>query len=229
MLSLPPPLTTTTGWWPTARCCRHCRRRRLCFCHHTLALASAVTIAAAFANVIAPPTLLSMVGCCVVCCPLHAALSAVQICQPLPSCSALWTLFLLGCRRLLLTIASCCLSLFYQASIAFAASIEGWLLLSLPARQHTDHITKLKTFPVSTSWTYFDLLRVSTCERIKNLRGSHFFLSLYVVTTSSVLIPTYMYECVLATGLTDTMQTAKKLADITECRRHVGTKFLTCR
>jgi hypothetical protein len=34
------------------------------------------------ANVIAPPTLLSMVGCCVVCRSLPAALSAVQICQP---------------------------------------------------------------------------------------------------------------------------------------------------
>jgi len=25
---------------------------------------------------------------------------------------------------------------------------------SPPTQQHTDHITKLKTFPVSTSWTY---------------------------------------------------------------------------
>ncbi len=48
-------------------------------------LASAVTIAAACADVTAPLTLLSMVGCCVVCHPLPAASSAVQICEPLPS------------------------------------------------------------------------------------------------------------------------------------------------
>ncbi len=87
MKSLPPPSTTTTGWWPTAR---RCRRRQCCH-HHALALASAVTITAAFAIGIAPPTLLSMVSCCVICCPLPAALSAVQICQPLPSCGALST------------------------------------------------------------------------------------------------------------------------------------------
>jgi hypothetical protein len=66
-------------------------------------------IAAAFTNVIAPPMLLSMV--CVVCRPLPAALSAVQICQSLPSCGALSTLFPLGRRPLSLTIASRCLSL----------------------------------------------------------------------------------------------------------------------
>jgi hypothetical protein len=38
------------------------------------------------------------------------------------------------------------------------------------------------------------------------------------VTTSLVLIPTYMQECESAAGLTDTTSTAKKLADITECR-----------
>ncbi len=43
MTSLPPPSTVTTGWWPTARCCR----RRQCRHHYALALASAVTIAAA--------------------------------------------------------------------------------------------------------------------------------------------------------------------------------------
>ncbi len=167
---MPPPSTTMTGWWRTARHCRHRRRRRRCCRHHALALASAVTIAAAFANIIAPPTLLSMVGCCVVCHPLPAALSAVQICQPSPSCGALSKLFPLGCRPLSLTIASHCLSLFYQASITFATPIEGWLLHSQPTQQHTDHITNLKTFPVSTSWTYFDILRVSTCERMKTLR-----------------------------------------------------------
>ena len=111
----------------------------------------------AFANVFAPPMLLSMVGCCVVCRPLPAALSAIQICQPPPSCGALLALFPLGHRPLLLTITSRCLSLFYQASIAFAAPVAGWLLRSPPAQQHNDHIKKLKTFPVSTSWTYFDL------------------------------------------------------------------------
>jgi len=159
MTSLPPPSTTTVGWWPTAR---RCRRRQCCH-HHALALASNVTITEAFANVIVPPTLLWMVGCCVVCCPLPAASSAVQICQPQPSCGASLTLFLLGSRPRLLTINSHCLLLFYRASIAFAAPAEGWLLPSPPAQQHTNHITKLKTFPVSTSWTYFDLRRVSTC------------------------------------------------------------------
>ena len=86
MMSLPPPSTTTTGWWPTARHCRH--HRRQCCRHHALALASAATITAALVNVIVPPTLLSMVGCCVVCCPLPAALSAVQICYPPPLCGA---------------------------------------------------------------------------------------------------------------------------------------------
>jgi hypothetical protein len=130
MTSLPPPSTTTTEWWPTAHCCR----RRRCCRHHDLALASAVTIAAAFANVIAPPTLQSMVGCCVVCCPSPAALSALQICQPPPSCGASLTLFPLGRRPLSLTIASCCLLLFYRASIAFAAPVAGWLLRSPPAQ-----------------------------------------------------------------------------------------------
>jgi hypothetical protein len=113
MTSLPPPSTTTTGWWPTARCCRHRRSRHRCCRHHALALASAITIAAAFAIVIAPPTLLSMVGCCVICRPLPAALSAVQICQPPPSCGASLMHFLLGRHPLLLTITSRCLSLFY--------------------------------------------------------------------------------------------------------------------
>jgi hypothetical protein len=190
MTSLPPPSTTRTGWWPTARRCRRRRRRRRCCHHHALALASAITIAAAFANGITPPMLMLMVGCCVVCRPSPAASSAIQICQPPPSCSAASKLFPLGHHPLLLTIASRCLSLFYRASIAFAALVEGWLLHSPPAQQHINHTTKLEMFPVSTSWTYFDLLRVSTCKRMTNLRGCQFFLSLYVVTTSSVLIPT---------------------------------------
>jgi hypothetical protein len=61
-----------------------------------------------------------------------------------------------------LLLPSTVLSLFYQASIAFAALIDGWLLHSLTTQQHTDHITMLKMFPVSTSWTFFDLLKVST-------------------------------------------------------------------
>ena len=152
MTSLPPPSTTTIRWWPTARCCHHRRSRRRC-CrhhHHALALASTVTIAAAFANVIAPLTLLSMVGCCVICRPSPAASSAIQICQPPPSCGASSTLFPLGRRPLLLTIASRCLLLCYRALNAFAAPVEGWLLHSPPTQQHTNHITKLKTFPVST-------------------------------------------------------------------------------
>jgi len=89
-------------------------------------------------------------------------------------------------------------------------------LCSLPAQQHTDHITKLKTFPVSTSWTYSDLLRVSTCKRMTNLRGCHFFIFVccdYLISTD--------------TGLTDTTPTAEKLADIKEFRRHFGTTCLT--
>jgi hypothetical protein len=125
-------------------------------------LASAVTIAAVCADVTATLTLLSMVGCCVVCRPLPAALSTVQICQPLPSCDRRRF-----CHRaavpFCLPSPAAVLSLFYQASIAFAAPIDGWLLHSPPTQQHADHITKLKTFPVSTLWTYFDLLRVSTC------------------------------------------------------------------
>jgi hypothetical protein len=125
-------------------------------------LASAVTIAAASADITAPLTLLSMVGCCVACRPSPAALSAVRICQPPPSCDR---------RRFrrraavpfCVPLPAAVLLLFYRASIAFAAPVDGWLLHSLPTQQHSDHITKLKTFPVSTLWTYFDLLRVSTC------------------------------------------------------------------
>ncbi len=127
MTFLPLPSTTMTGWWPTACHCHHRHRRCQCCHHHALALASVVTIAAAFVNVIAPPTLLSMIGCCGICCPLPAALSAVQICQPPLSCGALSMLFLLGRRPLLLTIASHCLLLFYCVSIAFAAPAEGVL------------------------------------------------------------------------------------------------------
>jgi hypothetical protein len=69
------------------RCRRHRRcRRRQCRRHHTLTLASALTIAAASANVTAPLMLLLMVGCCVLCHSSPAALSAVQICQPPPLC-----------------------------------------------------------------------------------------------------------------------------------------------
>ena len=70
------------------RCCRCCRHHhcccRQCHRHQALTLASTLTIAAASANVTVPPRLLSMVGCCVVCCSSPAALSAVQIYQPPP-------------------------------------------------------------------------------------------------------------------------------------------------
>ena len=130
------------------RCCRR-RRRRRCRRHHSLTLASAVTIAAASADVTASPTLLSMVGCGVVCRPSPTASSAVRIYQPPPSCNR---------RRFRrrATVPFCLpspatvLSLFYRASIAFAAPVDGWLLHSPPTQQHTDHITKPKTFPVST-------------------------------------------------------------------------------
>jgi hypothetical protein len=192
----------------------HCHRRRQCCRHHTLALASTVTIAAAFANVIAPPTLLSMVGCYVICRPSPAALSAVQICQPPLSCSASLTLFLLGRRPLLLTIASRCLSLFYRASIAFAAPVAGWLLRSPPVQQHNNHITKLKTFPVSTSWTYFDLLRVSTCKRMKNLRGCQFSLSSYDLISND----SYIHEGKCVGDIIPGHDfVGKKKADLREC------------
>jgi hypothetical protein len=61
-----------------------------------------------FANVIASPTLLLMVDGCIVCRHLPAGLSAVQFCQPPPSCGASLTLFPLGRPPFLLTIASCC-------------------------------------------------------------------------------------------------------------------------
>ena len=118
--------------------------------------------------------------CCNICqrhCPSNAPVNGWLLCclSPLACCvvrrpdlsaptvvRCVVDSFPLGCRPLLLTIASRCLSLFFRASIAFAAPVAGWLLHSPPAQQHNDHITKLKTFPVSTSWTYFDLLRVST-------------------------------------------------------------------
>ncbi len=125
-------------------------------------LASTVTIAEACADITAPLTLLSMVGCCVVCRPLPAASSAVRICQPPPSCNRRrfrhW-----AAVPFCLPSPAAVLLLFYRASIAFAAPVDGWLLHSPLTQQHADHITKLKTFPVSTLWTYFDLLRVSTC------------------------------------------------------------------
>jgi hypothetical protein len=108
MTSLPLPSTTVMGWWPTARRCRHRRHLHQCCRHHTLALASAVTIAAAFANVIAPPMLLLMVDGCIVCHHSPAASSAVQFCQPPPSCGASSTLFPLGRIPFSLTIASHC-------------------------------------------------------------------------------------------------------------------------
>jgi hypothetical protein len=99
-------------------------------------------------------------------------------------------------------------------------------LHSPPTQQHTDHIIKPKRFQFPPSWTYFDLLRVSTCEWMQNLSGCQFFLSSYVVTTSSILIPTYMQECVSAIGLTDTTLTAEKLVDITKCFDVLGRHFL---
>ena len=123
----------------------------------------------------ASPTLLLMVGFGVVCRPSPTALSAVRFYQPPPSCDR---------RRFrrraafpfCLPSPATVLSLFYRASIAFAAPVDGWLLHSPPTQQHTDHITSpsRKCFQFPPSWTYFDLLRVSMClvpERLKNLRG----------------------------------------------------------
>ena len=114
-------------------------------------------------------------GCLLCCCPLPAASSDVQICQPPPSCerqhfcrrATIPFCLPLPCRRatipFCLPLPTAVLLLFYRASIAFAAPVDGWLLHSPPTQQHINHITKLKTFPVSTPWTYFDLLRVSMC------------------------------------------------------------------
>ena len=72
--------------------------------------------------------------------------------------------------------------------------------------------------------------RTTTNNYNRYLGGKHsnFFLSSYV-TTWLILNPTFMQECVSATGLTDTTPTDEKLADIRECCRRVGTTFLTCR
>ena len=42
------------------------------------------------------------------------------------------------------------------------------------------------------------------------------------------LIPTFIQECVSATVSPDTTPTAKKKADLTECRRCVGPTLSTC-
>ncbi len=117
-------------------------------------------------------------ACCIVCCPNLSAPAVVR-CVVDAFSAGPPSPFADHCQPLSV--------LFYRASIAFAAPIAGWLLRSPSARQHNNHITKLKTFPVSTFWTYFDLLRViSTCERMKNLRGCQFFLSSYdLISTDS--------------------------------------------
>jgi hypothetical protein len=130
-------------------CCCPCRHHRQCCCHHALTLAFAVTIAVASANVTVSPTLLLMVGCCVVCCPLPDASSAIQICQPLSLCNHQRFCHRAAVPFCLPSLAAVLL-LFYQASIAFAAPVDGWLLHSPPTQQHTSHINKLKTVPVST-------------------------------------------------------------------------------
>jgi hypothetical protein len=127
-----------------------------------LTLASAITIAAASADVTASPTLLSIVGCCVVCRPSPTASSTVQIYQPPPSCDRRHFCFWAAVPFCLPSPATVLL-LFYRASTAFAAPVDVWLLHSPPTQQHTDHITKLKRIQFPPSWTYFDLLRVSTC------------------------------------------------------------------
>ena len=97
----------------------------------------------------ASPTLLLMVGFGVVCRPSPTALSAVRIYQPPPSCDR-------RCFRRRAAVPFCLpspatvLSLFYGASIAFPAPIDGWLLHSPSTQQHTNHITKPKMFPFST-------------------------------------------------------------------------------
>jgi hypothetical protein len=45
-------------------------------------------------------------------------------------------------------------------STTFTTLINGWLLSSPPAQQHTNWTTKLETFSCSHVWTLFDLLRV---------------------------------------------------------------------
>jgi hypothetical protein len=121
---------------------------------------------AASSDVTASPTILSMVGCGFVCHPSPTASSAVRIYQHPPSCDRRHF------RRraavpFCLPSPATVLSLFYRASIAFAAPVDGWLLHSPPTQQHTDHITKPKRFQFPPSWTYFDLLRVSTANGCK--------------------------------------------------------------
>jgi len=117
--------------------------------HHALTLASAITIAAASVNVTASSTLLSMVGCGVDCRPSPTALSAVRIYQPPSSCNRR-RFHRRAAVSFCLPSPATVLSLFYQASIAFATPVDGWLLHSPPLQQYTDHTTKPKKFPVST-------------------------------------------------------------------------------
>ena len=107
-------------------------------------------------------------------CHCHHCCAATAALPPLPALQL--QLRLQRCRRFRRWAAIYfCLP---SPSAVLSLFTECWLLHSPPAQQHADHITKLKTFPFPTSWTYFDLLRVSTylvcCvffERMKNMRG----------------------------------------------------------
>jgi hypothetical protein len=81
-------------------------------------------------------------------CTAAATTNATVLTLPLP--------LLLRCNRCVATIACT------EAAAVQLPLTQCWLFHSPPTQQHTDHITKLKTFPFSTSWTYFYLLRVST-------------------------------------------------------------------
>ncbi len=172
-------------------CCRRRRRRRRCRRHHALTLASAVTITAASANVTASPMLLSMVGCDVVCRPSPTALSAVRIYQPphraIVDAFAAEPPSPFAYHRQPLS----CRSFTEHQSILPLLLMVGCCILRPPSSIPTTSPSR-KCFQFSPSWTYFDLLRISTCKWMQNLRGCQFFLSSYVVTTSSVLIPTYI-------------------------------------
>ncbi len=126
-------------------------------------------------HVIAPLTLLPMVGCCVICRPLPAALSAVQILSaptvvrcvvdafsdgpPSPFADHRQPLYVALLPSINRLPRSCC-----KLVAAFSAR---------PAAQRPHHQAE------NISSFHF-LLRVSTCKRMKNLRGCQFsYLSSY--------------------------------------------------
>jgi hypothetical protein len=86
--------------------------------------------------------------------PLPAdVLSTVHVC-PCHQC-AIVDYFVASRRPLLPTIASRCLVALLPSIDRICHSRRWWWLRLPPAQQHTDHINKLKMFPVSTLMDLF--------------------------------------------------------------------------